>query len=202
MYTLSPLAYPYESLEPYIDTETMHIHHDKHHATYVKNLNDLMSTIPVLSDLPVEELLRRLSEVPEAIRQKVTNNAGGHANHALYWDTLGGPHDQEPTGKLLAEIVSTFGSVDMLKEKMTAAAIGRFGSGWSWLAVENGKLSVLDTANQDSPILKGMTPLFGIDVWEHAYYLKFRNVRADYVSALWHVVNWSRVGERYLEAIG
>ncbi len=201
MYLLPELPYAYESLEPFIDSETMHIHHDKHHATYVKNLNDAIASVTDLSHVAVEDLLKRISEVPESIRQKVINNAGGHANHSLYWDTLGGSHDQEPTGKLREAITETFGSIEALKEKMSTAAVGRFGSGWSWLAVDNGKLVTLDTANQDSPILQGMTPLFGIDVWEHAYYLKYRNVRAEYVSAIWHVVNWHRIGQLYDQTI-
>lgn len=201
MFTLPQLPYAFDALEPYIDTATMQIHHDKHHAAYIKNLNDALAGLDNFLSMPVETLLTKLTEVPEAIRTKVRNNAGGHANHTLFW-TLMSPEKSSPTGKFLDTMTTTFGSVDEFKEKFSAAGIGRFGSGWVWLISDNGKLSIMDTPNQDSPLMdlpagRQGVPILGLDVWEHAYYLKYQNMRADYINAWWNVVNWKEVERRY-----
>jgi Fe-Mn family superoxide dismutase len=194
MFTVPPLPYAYNALEPFIDEQTMKIHHDKHHGAYVKNLNDALAGNDEWLGKPVEEILTHLADVPEAVRTKVKNNAGGHYNHSLFWSVMAPEATAGvPEGNLAAAIASAFGSVDTLKEKMTAAAMGRFGSGWAWLVVDQGKLAITDTANQDSPLSDGKTPILGVDVWEHAYYLKYQNVRADYLAAWWHVVNWPGV---------
>lgn len=194
MFTLPDLPYAYNALEPYIDEETMHIHHDKHHAAYVKNLNDALAGL--FEGTPVEELLTKLNDVSEAIRTKVKNNAGGHANHSLFW-TVMSPTKTAPAGKLLEAINATFGSLEKFQEVFSAAAVNRFGSGWVWLVADSGKLAIVDTANQDSPVTNGKTPILALDVWEHAYYLKYRNMRADYIKAWWNVVNWTEVEKRY-----
>jgi Fe-Mn family superoxide dismutase len=203
MFTLPNLPYAYEALEPYIDTATMHVHHDKHHAAYVKNLNDALAGHDDLLSLPVEELIRDLAKVPEAIRTKVRNNAGGHANHTLFW-TLMSPNPEgalrQAQGELAAALTATFGSLDKFQELFGTAGVSHFGSGWAWLVMDHGKLTITDTLNQDSPVSEGKTPLLTLDVWEHAYYLKYQNMRADYIKAWWHVVNWQEVEKRFLAA--
>ena len=197
-YELPPLPYPNDALEPTIDAKTMEIHHDKHHQAYITNANNALKDYPELAAKPVEELLANLSAVPESIRIAVRNNAGGHANHSLFWKTLGPKGGGAPKGKLAAAIDSAFGSFDQFKEKMQAAGAARFGSGWAWLVVnKEGKLDVISTANQDSPIMDGLTPVFGIDVWEHAYYLKYQNRRPDYLKAIWAVVDWDAIGQNF-----
>lgn len=195
MFTLSELPYAYNALEPYIDEQTMQIHHDKHHAAYVKNLNDALTGNEALLNMPVEKLLADLAKVPEAVRTKVRNNGGGHANHSFFWQIMG--KSSKPTGKLLDAITSTFGGLETFQEKFAAAGIGRFGSGWVWLVSEGGKLNIVDTPNQDTPVMEGKTPILGLDLWEHAYYLKYQNLRGDYIKAWWNVVNWTEVEKRF-----
>lgn len=196
---LPKLPYAYDSLEPYIDTETMTIHHDKHHATYVANVNAALEKHPEIGD-DLEALLADVDSIPTDIRQAVINNGGGHLNHALFWELLS-PEKQEPTIQVLAAIEEAFGSFDEFKAAFTQAATTRFGSGWAWLVVnENGKLEVLSTANQDTPISQGKAPILALDVWEHAYYLKYRNVRPDYIKAFFDVINWEKVAELYSKA--
>lgn len=199
-YTLPDLPYAYDALEPYIDEETMKLHHDKHHATYVNNANAALEGHDDLAALSVEELLTKLDEVPEDIKTALRNNAGGHANHSLFWEVLSPNGGGEPTGELADAINDTFGSFDAFKEELEAAATGQFGSGWGWLVVENGGLKVTSTPNQDSPLSVGQTPIFGVDVWEHAYYLNYKNVRPDYLKAIWKIVNWDEVAKRYAAA--
>ena len=199
MFTLPQLPYAYNALETYIDEATMKIHHDLHHGTYIKNLDDALSGHDNLLSMPIEELLKNLASVPEAIRTKVRNNAGGHYNHSLFW-TLMAPAssaDKEPTGKLLETLNSSFGSVEQFQEKFAAAGLGRFGSGWVWVTLENGTLKIEDSSNQDGPVMEGKKVILGLDVWEHAYYLKYQNKRADYIKAWWNVVNWNEVGKRF-----
>ena len=199
-YTLPDLPYAYDALEPHIDARTMEIHHTKHHNTYVTKLNGAIEGHD-LANLPVEELLRKIDEVPSEKRQAVINNGGGHANHSLFWKLMSPNGGGEPVGDSADAINSTFGSFDSFKEEFTNAALGRFGSGWAWLIVgKNGGLQITDTANQDSPLMDGNTPIFGLDVWEHAYYLKYQNRRPDYVSAFWNVVNWKQVEENFKAA--
>ncbi|WP_416653919.1 superoxide dismutase SodA [Bacillus amyloliquefaciens] len=198
-YKLPELPYAYDALEPHIDKETMTIHHTKHHNTYVTNLNKAIEG-SALAEKPVDELVADLNAVPEDIRTAVRNNGGGHANHSLFWTLLSPNGGGEPTGELAEEIKSTFGSFDQFKEKFAAAAAGRFGSGWAWLVVNNGKLEITSTPNQDSPLSEGKTPILGLDVWEHAYYLNYQNRRPDYISAFWNVVNWDEVARLYSEA--
>lgn len=196
---LPKLPYAYDALEPYIDTETMTIHHDKHHATYVANVNAALEKHPEIGE-DLEALLADVDSIPADIRQAVINNGGGHLNHALFWELLS-PEKQEPTAQVLAAIEEAFGSFDEFKAAFTQAATTRFGSGWAWLVVnENGKLEVLSTANQDTPILQGKAPILALDVWEHAYYLKYRNVRPDYIKAFFDVINWEKVAELYSKA--
>ncbi len=196
-FTLPPLPYAYDALEPLIDARTMEIHHDKHHAAYVANLNKAVAEFPDVAKMPVADLLKDLNAVPEKIRAAVRNQGGGHFNHSLFWQTLkkdGG----DPAGDLAKAIDSTFGSFAAFKDSFSKAAVGQFGSGWAWLVINAGKqLSIEPTANQDSPISQGKQPLFGVDVWEHAYYLKYQNRRPDYVAAFFHVINWDFVSERY-----
>lgn len=200
-YKLPDLPYAYDALEPYIDVETMHLHHDKHHNTYVTNLNAAVEKYPELFEKTVEELVTDLNSVPEDIRMAVRNNGGGHANHTLFWEIMGPNAGGEPTGGLKKAIDETFGSFDVFKEEFAKAATTRFGSGWAWLVVDkNGKLSIVSTGNQDSPLSDGLTPILGLDVWEHAYYLKYKNVRPDYIKAFWNVVNWDEVAKRYAAA--
>ncbi len=201
LHALPKLPYPENALEPYIDAETMGIHHGKHHAAYVKNLNDALAGEPELKTLPIEALLAAdAGKVPEAVRQSVINNGGGHHNHTLFWSVLGPKNavTPAPEGKLAEAIQAAFGGLDLLKKQMNEAGMKRFGSGWSWLAKNpQGRLEILSTSNQDSPLMKGLTPIFGIDVWEHAYYLKYRNLRKDYLDAIWNVVNWKEVERRF-----
>ena len=199
-FTLPALPYASDALEPYIDKTTMEIHHGKHHAAYVTNVNKALESAPELASLTVEQLLANpLAAVPEAIRTAVRNNGGGHLNHSMFWQILGPKGGGQPSGKLAEAISSTFSSYDNFKEKFSAAAMGRFGSGWAWLVKgSSGKLDIASTANQDSPLSEGKYPVLGLDVWEHAYYLKYQNRRADYVAAFWNVVNWAEVEKRYL----
>ena len=197
---LPDLPYAFDALEPTIDARTMEIHHGKHHAAYVSNLNAALEGHEDLQDLSVEELLRGIDQVPNDIRTAVRNHGGGHANHSLFWTVLS-PGGGEPAGELLTAIDGRFGSVDGFREVFTKAAMGRFGSGWAWLVVTRaGGLDVYSTANQDSPYMQGDTPILGLDVWEHAYYLSYQNRRPDYVSAWWTIVNWEEVARRYAEA--
>lgn len=197
-YILPDLPYAYDALEPYIDTETMHLHHDKHHNTYVTKLNEAIEKHPELGNQSVEELITNMNAIPEDIRLAVRNNGGGHANHSFFWKVMGPNAGGEPTGAVKEAINQTFGSFEKMKEQFNAAAASRFGSGWAWLVVDkNKKLSILSTANQDSPLMEGKTPILGLDVWEHAYYLKYKNVRPDYIAAFWNVVNWEQVNRNY-----
>jgi Fe-Mn family superoxide dismutase len=200
-YELPSLPYAYNALEPHFDALTMEIHHSRHHATYVNNLNAALEGHDV-GGKTVEELISNLEALPEGIRTAVRNNGGGHANHTLFWQILSPNGGGEPTGELAAAINEAFGSFDAFKEKFTDAALKRFGSGWAWLVVKGGKLEVASTPNQDSPLMEGVTPILGLDVWEHAYYLKYQNKRPDYVKASWNVVNWEEVNKRYLAARG
>ena len=197
-YEAAPLPYPYDALEPHIDVRTMEIHHTKHHAAYVTNLNKALEGHPEIARKPIDDVLREITAVPDNIRQAVINHGGGHANHTLFW-TLMGPHKGgEPKGKVADELKKAFGGFDKFKDEFTKAATTRFGSGWAWLALDkHGKLTVTSTPNQDSPLMQGMTPVLGLDVWEHAYYLKYQNRRPDYITAWWNVVNWDMVEETY-----
>lgn len=197
MFILADLPYAYNALEPFIDERTMQIHHDKHHAAYVKNLNDALSGQEDLLSIPVEQLIADLSKVPESVRTKVRNNAGGHANHTMFWSSMAPPSASFPTGTLAEAINSSFGNFEQFQEKFAAAGLARFGSGWVWLVSEQGTLVILDTPNQDNPLMEGKTPILGLDVWEHAYYLKYQNMRADYIKAWWNVVNWAEIEKRY-----
>ncbi|MFD1776396.1 superoxide dismutase [Paenibacillus rhizophilus] len=199
-FELPALPYPNDALEPHIDATTMEIHHDRHHNTYVTNLNAALEKAPELQGKGLEELISDLNAVPEAIRTAVRNNGGGHANHSLFWETIGPNGSGEPTGALAEAIDSELGGFEKFKEDFAAAATTRFGSGWAWLSLKDGKLAVTSTPNQDSPIMEGATPLLGLDVWEHAYYLKYQNKRPDYIKAFWNVVNWDAVGKRYESA--
>jgi Fe-Mn family superoxide dismutase len=196
-FTLPPLPYAPDALEPSIDKATMEIHHGKHHAAYVTNLNKALESHADLQSKTIEELLaNNLSAVPEAIKTAVRNNGGGHANHSLFWTLLSAHGGGAPTGEIENVITATFGSFDAFKEKFTAAATTRFGSGWAWLVKDDsGKFEIISTANQDSPIMEGKTPILGLDVWEHAYYLKYQNRRPEYISAFWNVVNWETVNK-------
>lgn len=196
---LPPLPYEFAALEPHIDARTMEIHHDKHHAAYVTNLNKALDGQPALAKMSIIELLSALDRVPESIRTTVRNNGGGHLNHTMFWKLMQ-PGAAAPSGPLAAEIQSTFGSLDDFKTKFAEAAMGRFGSGWAWLSLEGGKLVISSTANQDNPIMSGGRPIMGLDVWEHAYYLHYQNRRADYVKAWWNVVNWEQATENWQRA--
>jgi Fe-Mn family superoxide dismutase len=196
-YKLPPLPYAFNALEPYIDARTMEIHHDKHHAAYINNVNKAIEGTE-WDNKPVEELLKNIEKVPENIRTTVRNNAGGHANHSMFWVTIGPGKGGQPSGKLADAIKSQFGSFDGFKEKFSAAATTRFGSGWGWLIVDKGKKLVVESAaNQDSPIMQGHTPILGIDVWEHAYYLHYQNRRPDYIAAFYNVIDWDAVAKLY-----
>lgn len=199
-YTLPPLPYAPEALEPHIDAETMRIHHGKHHKAYVDNANKLLADQPELAKLSPEELLQNLDKAPEPIRAGLKNNVGGHVNHSAFWLMMSPNGGGEPTGDLAKAIDSTFGSFAEFKKQFTDAAMKRFGSGWAWLVVKDGKLSILSTPNQDPPLLDGYTAILGLDVWEHAYYLKYQNRRGDYAAAWWNTVNWSYIGELYAKA--
>jgi Fe-Mn family superoxide dismutase len=200
-YEVPPLPYAFDALEPHIDARTMEIHHDRHHAAYVNNANAALEGHPDLQAKDVLDVLRNLDAVPEAIRTTVRNNAGGHANHSLFWTVMRPGGGGQPTGRLADDIRSTFGSFDAFKDQFSKAAAGRFGSGWAWLVVDRaGKLAITSTPNQDNPVMEGQTPVLGLDVWEHAYYLKYQNRRPDYVAAWWNVVNWDEVARRYAAA--
>ncbi|MHA2856786.1 superoxide dismutase [Paenibacillus lautus] len=199
-FQLPALPYANDALEPHIDAQTMEIHHDRHHNTYVTNLNAALENAPELQGKSLEDLIGNLDAVPESIRTAVRNNGGGHANHSLFWEVIGPNGGGQPTGALADAINSELGGFDKFKEDFAKAATTRFGSGWAWLVVKDGKLAVTSTPNQDSPIMEGQTPLLGLDVWEHAYYLKYQNKRPDYISAFWNVVNWEEVGKRYDDA--
>ncbi len=200
-FTLPPLPYAYDALNPYIDTQTMKLHHDKHHGGYVKNLNAALAKHPELKGKSVEELLRNLDQIPEDIRTTVRNNGGGHANHTMFWAIMSPNGGGKPTGAIATAINSTFGNFETFKQEFNQAGAKRFGSGWAWLVLtENGKLQVTSTPNQDSPLLEGNFPIMGNDVWEHAYYLKYQNRRGDYLKAWWNVVNWDEVNRRFAQA--
>lgn len=197
-FELPPLGYAFDALEPVIDARTMEIHHDKHHGAYVNNLNKALENYPELQRLSIEDLLRRISEVPEGISTAVRNNGGGHANHSLFWEILTPGGSNQIKGSLEPKLTAAFGSFDAFQKLFSDAATTRFGSGWAWLAMdESGKLQVYSTANQDSPLMQGHTPILGLDVWEHAYYLKYQNRRPDYIKAFWSVVNWDMVARRF-----
>jgi Fe-Mn family superoxide dismutase len=199
-FTLPPLPYGYDALEPTIDAETMKLHHDFHHKAYVDNLNKALAGQPELLSKSIVDILRNISSVPENIRQAVINNGGGHANHTMFWEIMGQGAGGKPTGELASAIDETFGSFDKFRDQLSQSAVTRFGSGWGWLVLDQGKLKILSTANQDSPYMKGQYPIMGIDVWEHAYYLKYRNRRPEYVKAWWNVANWEKISERYARA--
>jgi len=202
-YELPPLPYGYDALEPHIDTQTMQLHHDKHHQTYITNVNNALQSHPDLANMPVEQLIGNLNGVPEDIRTVVRNNGGGHANHTLFWQVMAPNAGGQPTGALAEAINSAFGGFDAFKEQLAKAATTRFGSGWAWLSADkSGKVQIESTANQDSPLMEGRTPLLGLDVWEHSYYLKYQNRRPEYITAWWNVVNWPEVARRYEAARG
>ncbi|HEY8535716.1 MAG TPA: superoxide dismutase [Vicinamibacterales bacterium] len=196
-HTLPPLPYDFGALEPHIDAQTMQIHHGKHHQAYVNNLNAALEKYPDLQSKSAEDLIRDLNAIPEDIRTAVRNNGGGHVNHSMFWKLMSPNGGGKPTGALAQAIDQSFGSFDAFKEQFTKAAVGRFGSGWAWLIDNDGKLSVESTANQDNPIMEGKKPILGLDVWEHAYYLKYQNRRPDYVNAWWNVVNWEEVARLF-----
>jgi len=197
-FSLPPLPYDYGALEPHIDELTMRIHHDKHHDTYVKNLNAALESHPDLQKKSIEALIASLDSVPEAARTAVRNNGGGHANHTMFWELMAPGGSREPEGKLAEAITRAFGGFAQFKEQFAKACTGRFGSGWAWLISDGkGGLSIESTPNQDSPLMSGKHPILGCDVWEHAYYLKYQNRRPDYVTAWWNVVNWTEVGRRF-----
>lgn len=196
-YSLPPLPYDYNALEPHIDEQTMRIHHDKHHGAYVNNLNAAVEKHAQLQNKSVEELLKSINTVPEDIRTAVRNNGGGHANHTMFWEIMGPHKGGAPTGAIGDAIKSTFGSFDTFKTQLNDAGAKRFGSGWAWLVDAGGKLAIESTANQDSPLMEGKRPILGVDVWEHAYYLKYQNRRADYLAAWWNVINWDAVNKRF-----
>ena len=199
-YKLPDLPYAYDALEPHIDEQTMKLHHDKHHNTYVEGVNKAIEGHEELQKLSIEELVAKLDEVPEEIRTAVRNSGGGHANHSLFWEIMSPKGGGEPTGELGDAIKDAFGSFDDFKSEIKTAGTGQFGSGWAWLVVDNGELKVVNTPNQDSPLTDGKTPIFGVDVWEHAYYLNYQNKRAEYLDAFWNVVNWDEVAKRYNDA--
>ena len=198
-YSVPPLPYGYDALEPHIDEQTMRLHHDKHHQAYVDKANDALAGTE-FEDHPVEEVLANLSSLPSDKQTVVRNNGGGHANHTLFWESMNPDGGGAPTGELADDIASAFGSFDSFKEQFEAGGVGQFGSGWTWLVLDGGELKLETTANQDSPILAGHTPLLGNDVWEHAYYLTYQNRRPEYLKAWWNVVDWDRVAERYAAA--
>ncbi len=194
---LPPLPYAFDALEPHIDAKTMEIHHGKHHAAYVTNLNAALEKFPALQNKSIEALLKEINSVPEEIRTAVRNNGGGHMNHTMFWEIMGPQAGGEPTGALADAINKAFGSFAAFKEQFAKAGLGRFGSGWAWLIKQDGKLLIESTANQDQPIMEGKVAILGVDVWEHAYYLKYQNRRADYIAAWWNVVNWNEVAKRF-----
>ena len=198
MYQLPKLDYPFDALEPFIDKATMEVHYGKHHQTYVNNLNEALSDRPQLQNKDVEELLKNQLSIPEDIKTKIINNGGGHYNHSLYWKFMS-PNKSLPKGGFLDTLKNTFGGLDTFKEKFSNNGLGQFGSGWGWLVISSGKLEILGTSNQNSPISENKIPILGIDVWEHAYYLKYQNRRSDYIQAWWNVVNWDFVAKLYGE---
>ncbi|MCX8009412.1 MAG: superoxide dismutase [Patescibacteria group bacterium] len=198
MFTLPDLSYSYNALEPYIDEQTMRIHHDLHHGTYVKNLNEALSQYPEWFERSIEEIMANLSQIPENIRTKVRNNGGGHYNHALFWEIMKPGGAKEPTGPLRDAIQRECGDFETFKKHFSDKGLGRFGSGWVWLVKNSdGSVTIMDTPNQDNPVMEGKKPILGLDVWEHAYYLKYQNRRGEYIQAWWHVVNWTEVERRY-----
>jgi Fe-Mn family superoxide dismutase len=197
-FTLPSLPYAFGALEPHIDTQTMQIHHGKHHQTYVNNLNAAIEKAPELANKTIEELMRGIDAVPESVRSAVRNNGGGHWNHSMFWQIMGPNAGGEPSGKVADAIKTAFGGFDKFKEQWSAAGVARFGSGWVWLLNDGGKLSINSTPNQDNPLMEGKTPVLGLDVWEHAYYLRYQNRRPDYISAWWNVVNWDEVSKRFV----
>jgi Fe-Mn family superoxide dismutase len=200
-FTVPPLPYAFDALEPYIDKQTMEIHHDKHHGAYVTNLNKALESAPDLQNKTVEELLaNNCAIVPENIRTAVRNNGGGHINHSMFWQIMAPKAGGNPSGNVAQAINSAFGSFDQFKEKVNAAGAGRFGSGWAWLVKSGGKVEIISTANQDSPVMEGKSPVMGVDVWEHAYYLKYQNRRPEYLAAWWNVVNWPEIEKRFNSA--
>ena len=199
-YTLPNLPYATNALEPTIDTLTMEIHHGRHHKAYVDNLNKALDGQAALQSKPIEQLLREIKQVPDNVRQAVINNGGGHANHSMFWEIMGPGAGGKPSGPLVDDINKTFGDFAALQAQVKQAGVTRFGSGWAWLVLGDGKLQVLNTANQDSPYMNGQAPVMGVDVWEHAYYLKYQNKRPDYLDAWWNVANWTAIGERYAKA--
>ncbi|WP_414662393.1 superoxide dismutase [Horticoccus sp. 23ND18S-11] len=192
-FTLPKLAYAYDALEPHIDAKTMEIHHSKHHQAYITNANNALAAQPTLQKMSAEDIVRNLATLPEAVRMALRNNVGGHLNHAFFWQVIGPNGGGAPTAPVATALTKAFGSVDAFKTQFADAATKRFGSGWAWLVAKDGKLAITSTANQDSPLTEGATPLLGLDVWEHAYYLKYQNRRADYITAFWNVVKWDRV---------
>lgn len=196
-FELPPLPYAFDALESYIDTKTMEIHHDKHHGAYVNNLNAALDKHPELRSWSIEDLLTKINTVPDDIRTAVRNNGGGHYNHTMFWQIMAPKAGGEPTGELADAINKTFGDFAKFKEELSKAGMGRFGSGWAWLLMASGKLTVESTANQDNPLMDGKLPVMGVDVWEHAYYLKYQNRRNEYLAAWWNVVNWAEVAKRY-----
>ena len=196
-FKLPDLPYAFDALEPHIDARTMEIHHDKHHAAYTNKLNEALEKHPQFQDKSIEELLRGIEGLPEDIRTAVRNNGGGYANHAMFWEIMGPGGGGEPTGALADAIAKKFGSFSDFRQKVNAAGAGQFGSGWAWLVATDGGIEVYSTANQDSPLMKGHRPIRGVDVWEHAYYLKYQNRRPDYLEAWWNTLNWDEIGRRY-----
>jgi Fe-Mn family superoxide dismutase len=199
-FTLPPLPYDFAALEPHIDAKTMEIHHGKHHQTYVNNLNAAIEKAPELAKKSLDELLRGVNTLPEAVRAPIRNNGGGHWNHSMFWQIMAPKAGGEPGGKLGQTITSTFGDFAKFREQFSAAGVGRFGSGWAWLINTGGKLSIISTPNQDGPLMEGQKAIMGLDVWEHAYYLKYQNRRPDYIQAWWNVVNWKEIESRYASA--
>ena len=196
-YKLPELNYSYDALEPFIDARTMEIHYTKHHQTYIDNLNKALEGRDEFKDMPIEDLIASLNTLPEEIKTPVRNNGGGHLNHTMFWQMMAPNAGGEPKGELAEKINETFGGFDKFKDEFKKSALGRFGSGWAWLVVDNGKLKIVSTPNQDNPITDGLKPILGIDVWEHAYYLKYQNRRADYIDAWFNVINWEKVFEFY-----
>jgi superoxide dismutase, Fe-Mn family len=199
-FTLPPLPYDFAALEPHIDARTMEIHHGKHHQTYVNNLNAAIEKAPELAKKSLDDLLRNVSTLPEAVRTPIRNNGGGHWNHSMFWQIMAPKAGGEPGGKLGQAITSTFGDFAKFREQFSAAGVGRFGSGWAWLINTGGKLSITSTPNQDNPLMDGQKAIMGLDVWEHAYYLKYQNRRPDYITAWWNVVNWKEIEKRFSQA--
>jgi Fe-Mn family superoxide dismutase len=199
-FTLPPLPYDFAALEPHIDAKTMEIHHGKHHQTYVNNLNAALEKAPELGKKSLDELMRSINTLPEAVRTPIRNNGGGHWNHSMFWEIMSAKAGGEPGGKLGDAIRSAFGDFAKFREQFSAAGVGRFGSGWAWLINTGGKVSIISTPNQDNPLMEGQKAIMGLDVWEHAYYLKYQNRRPDYISAWWNVVNWKEVEKRFASA--